>query len=168
MLVWTIVLAISTSVMAIAIGFTAGFAIVQWCSFKKSRHSALLMQIVDMWNSNDYITARNMIGKHSSRKTMSERSNNFKNTMVSLDQNNTPDYLIMVRVANFFENLGYLTCKKDYLPKDDALELFAGSAKYYWTLFSALANYDRNEREPKRPKVWEYFEKLATLTSVEV
>jgi len=161
MLTWTTVLAISTSVMALAIGITAAFAIGQWLHFKKSRYSALLMQIIEMWNSTDYIRARNMISQHACGKTAEETADKFKESMISLDNNNAEEYLVMVKVANFFENLGFLTCKKDYLTREDAIELFGGAARHYWNMFSALAKYDRSEREVKRPDVWIYFEKLA-------
>ena len=80
--------------------------------------------------------------------------------MISLDESNSDDYFTMVTVANFFENLGFLTCK-GYLARKDALELFGGAALNYWNIFSKLAYYDRYERETKRTDAWLYFEKLA-------
>lgn len=160
-LAWTTILGISTAVMALAIGITAVFAIVQLLHFKKSRYSALLMQVIEVWNSTDYVMARNMIAKHTHGKTEEEVANNFKESMITLDKDSSEDYLTMIKVANFFEYLGFLTCKKDYLTREDALDQFGGASRYYWSIFSALAYYDRLEREPKRTDVWIYFEKLA-------
>jgi hypothetical protein len=161
-LTWTTVLAISTSVMALAIVITAIFALVQWLHYKKARYSALLMQIIEMWNSTDYVVARNMIARHACGENEEDIANNFRESMLALDNGNSQDYLIMIKVANFFENLGFLTCKKDYLTPEDALDLFGGAARYYWGIFRALAIYDRTERKPKRTDVWIYFEKLAS------
>ena len=160
-LTWTTVLAISTFVMSLAIGITAIFAIVQWLHFKKSRYSALLMQVLEAWNSKDYVMARNMIAKQTRGDTTEEVANNFKESMIELDRNSSEDYLTMIKVANFFEYLGFLTCKKDYLTLEDALDQFGGASRYYWSIFYALAYYDRREREPKRTDVWIYFEELA-------
>ena len=163
-LTWNMILAIFTAVMALAIGIMATFAIIQWKHFKKARYSALLMQLDQMWNSTEYIKARNKVNEYAKGSTQEEKSKTLKDTMVSLDEANAEEYLTAVRIANFFENLGFLTCK-DYLTREDALELFGGAARNYWNLFSALAQYDRSERDVKRTDVWIYFEKLALEAS---
>lgn len=164
MLIWNIVLAIATSVMAIAIGVMAGFAIVQWLHFKKARYSTLLMQLDQMWNSLEYSKARNMVNQYAYGSTPEEASKNLKEAMISFDEANAEEYLTMVKIANFFENLGFLACKH-YLTREDALELFGGATRNYWNMFSALAKYDKSERDDKRPDVWIYFEKLALEVS---
>lgn len=159
-LTWNTVLGISTFVMALAIGVMAVFAIVQWQHFKKARYSTLLIQLGQMWNSEEYIEARNMVNQYAYGSTPEEGAQNLRETMISFDEANAVEYFVMVKVANFFENLGFLTCK-DYLTQQDALEAFGGAARNYWNKFSALAKYDRSERDVKRPDVWIYFEKLA-------
>jgi len=80
--------------------------------------------------------------------------------LIRFDATNAEEFFVMIRIANFFENLGFLGRKK-YLNKKDALELFGDTAKSYWNLFSAFVSYQREEREKKQPAAWIYFEDLA-------
>lgn len=159
-LTWSTVLAISTALMALAVAGTAVFAIVQLCNIKKARNSDLLMRLDQIWDSKDYIHSRKMINQYGYGSTPEEASQNLKEAMISFDEANTEEYFIMIRVANFFENLGLLTCK-NYLKPKDALELFGGAAKNYWNIFSVWANYARHKRDNPHPDAWVYFEKLA-------
>ena len=160
-LTWNTVLAISTAVMAVAIVATAIFAIVQLWNVKKARCSDLLMRLDQMWDSNDYIRSRSMINQHASDSTLEKASQNLKELLVSLDETNAKEYFIMVRIANFFENLGFLVCK-GYLNHKDAFELFGSSAQRYWKLFSEFAHYRRYDGTPKQQDAWIHFESLGT------
>ena len=160
-LTWNTVLAISTALMAIAIVVTAIFAIVQLWNVKKTRCSDLLMRLDQIWDSNDFIHSRSMINQHAGELTLEEASKSLKELLVSLDKTNAEDYFIMVRIANFFENLGFLVCI-GYLNHKDAYELFGASAERYWKLFSEFTNYRRYGGEPKQRDAWIYFESLGT------
>jgi len=147
--------------MALAITATAVFAIVQLWNIKKSRCSDLLMRLDQIWDSNDYIRSRSMINQDTSGLTLEEASQNLKELLVSLDESNTEEYFIMIRIANFFENLGFLVCK-NYLNHKDAFELFGSSAQRYWKLFSEFARYRRYDGTPKQQDAWIHFEILGT------
>ncbi len=157
-LFWNTVLAISTALMALAIGITAGFAIVQLWNIKKARFSDLSMRLNQIWDSNDYICSRSMINQHASGSTLEEASQNLKESLMSLSKTNAKEYFIMIRIANFFENLGVIV-SKDYLNHEEALEFFGSAARRYWKLFSEYARYRRNS-VPKQPTAWIYFESL--------
>jgi len=159
-LTWNAVLAISTVIMALAIIVTAGFAIVQLWNIKKSRCSDLLMRLDQIWDSNDYIRSRSMINQHASGSTLEEASQNLKESLVSLSEANAEEYFIMVRIANFFENLGFLVYK-DYLNRKDALELFGSAVRRYWKLFFGFVSDRRSESPPTQLDAWIYFEKLS-------
>ena len=160
-LTWNTVLAISTAIMALAIIATAVFASVQLWNIKKARCSDLLMRLDQIWDSNDYICSRSMINQHASGSTFEEASQNLKESLVPLDEANAEEYFIMVRIANFFENLGFLVCK-GYLNHKDAFELFGSSVQRYWKLFSEFAYYRRCDGTPKQQDAWIHFESLGT------
>ena len=90
-LTWNTVLAISTSIMAIAIVAGACLAVLQLVHIRKSRYSSLLMQLHQTWDSKEYIK--------------------------SLDADDAVEFYEIVRLANFFENLGYLVCD-DFPPEN--------------------------------------------------
>ncbi len=159
-LTWNTVLAIATAVMALAIVITAIFAIVQLWNIKKARCSDLLMRLDQIWDSNDFIRSRSMINQKASGSTLKEASQKLKESLVSLDKANAEEYFIMIRIANFFENLGFLVCK-DYLNYNDALELFGSSVHRYWKLFSEFTRYRRDSTTLKQPEAWKHFESLS-------
>lgn len=161
-LTWNTVLAISTVVMAVAIVVTAIFAIVQLWNFKKARYSTLLMQLDLTWDSIEYIHSRMMINQYGYGSTPEEESQNLKEAIISFSEANSEEYFLMIRIANFFENLGFLVCN-DYLNRKDALALFESAARRYWSLFGGFARYRRDESTPKQPDAWVYFEDLSTI-----
>lgn len=160
--IWNTVLAISTAIMASAIVVTAVFAIVQLWNIKKSRCSDLFMRLDQIWDSNDYICSRSMINQHAIGSTLEEASQNLKESLLSLSEANAEEYFIMVRIANFFENLGFLIYK-NYLTHKEASELFGSAAQRYWNLFSEFVRYRRYDDTPKQPDAWIYFESLITI-----
>ena len=159
-LTWNMVLAISTGVMAIAIVVMATFAVIQLHHIENARCSNLLMQLHQTWDSDEYIQSRKMINQYSSAPTLEEGSQKLKKVMISFEDKDAQEYFTMLRIANFFENLGFLGWKK-YLKRKDALDLFGDTAENYWNLFSALVKYDKYERSDPQPNAWVYFEKLA-------
>lgn len=160
MLTWTTVLAISTGLMAFAIIVTAVYAVIQLIDIRRTRCSNLLMQIYQTWDSDEYIKSRTMINQHCCAENLHESPKKLKEAMKAYEDKDAEEYYIMLRVANFFENLGFLGYKK-YLNKNDAIDLFGDTAENYWNLFSAMAKYDKCEREDRQPEAWVYFEELA-------
>ncbi len=134
-LTWTMVLAISTAIMALAIIIAGLFANGQLESIKKARYSDLLMRFDQIWDSVDYTRSRQAI--NSKAKGSSDR---LCKSLIPLEKKDCEEYYDMIRVPNFFESLGLLTCR-DYLKRRDALELFGDSARRYWGLFSKYTEY---------------------------
>jgi hypothetical protein len=159
-LTWNMILAIATVVMALAIIATAIFAIIQLSHIKKSRYSGLLMQLHQTWESKEYTRPRRLINQHCGNSTMEEASQKLKESLKSWDETDAEEFYSVVRLANFFENLGYLVCN-GHLGREDALELFGSTAKRYWELLFVSINYHRTERENPQPDAWIYFEYLA-------
>jgi len=161
MLTWNMVLAISTAVMALAIIITAVFAIVQLLNVKKARCSDLLMRLNQVWDSDEYIRSRRTVNRHASGLNLEEQSQSLKESLIAYNDYNAEEYFIMIRVANFFENLGFLIGKK-YINRKETLELFGSAANRYWKLFSQFTYYRRNDCTPKQEDAWEYFQTLST------
>jgi len=102
-----------------------------------------------------------MINQHASGSTLEEASQNLKESLVSLSEANAEEYFIMIRIANFFENSGFLIYK--YYLNKEILELFGSAAQRYWKLFFEFACYRRYDSTPKQPDAWIYFESLSTI-----
>jgi len=100
------------------------------------------------------------INKHCSGATPEESCEKLKDAVVAFDKDDAEEFYIIVRIANFFENLGFLG-RKEYIIREDALELFGTTARNYWNLFSALIKYLRYEREEPQADAWIYFEDFA-------
>ncbi len=160
-LTWITVMAISTSIMALAIIVTAIYAVIQLIDIQGTRCSNLLMQLHQTWDSAEYIKSRTMINKHCCAPDLDACSQKLKEAMKNYEDDDAEEYYIMLRVANFFENLGFLGRKK-YLKRKDAIDLFGDTVANYWNLFSAMAKYDRYEREDPQLEARVYFEELAS------
>ncbi len=161
MLTWNTVLAISTAVMVLAIGATVIYAWLTVRHNKKARYSDLLMRLHQIWDSKAYIQSRRMVNQYCSGTTPEEECQNLKEAIVTFDETDAEEFYIIVRISNFFENLGFLG-RKEYIIREDALELFGAAARYYWNYFSATAQYLRFEAVKKQPDAWIYFEDFAS------
>jgi len=156
---WNAVLAISTSAMAIAIVFSAFYAAIQLQDIKKTRHSALLMQLHQIWDSDSLINARQILNEYCEDISFKEAGVQIAKDVRLLDRENQDKFYIIVRLANFFENLGYLTCK-GHLDKKHSLEIFGSAANKYWLLMKDIAYYKRTKPDKAQPDIWKYFEYL--------
>ena len=160
MLTWTTVLAIFTALMSLAIIIAGFFAGKQLQHIKRANNSSLIMQLHQTWDSQEYIHSRTMINQHNKGSTPEEASRNLTESLKSFNETDADEFFIMARIANFFENLGYLTCE-GHLESKHALELFGSPAKRYWRLFSGLINFLREESDEAQPDAWVYFQYLA-------
>jgi len=70
--------------------------------------------------------------------------------------------LELIKVADFFEDLGLLVHKKMLHPPELALETFAGSIILYWEKYSKYVTILRDKTE--RPDIYEWFEFLYRLS----
>lgn len=160
-LTWDMVLAISTSVMALFIVITAIYAIRQLRHIKSARCSSLLMQLHQTWDSKEYIQSRIMINQYNKGSTPEEASRNLTESIKSFNETDAEEFFMMARIANFFENLGYLTCE-GHLERKHALGLYGSPARRYWRLFYGFANYQREKTDEAQPDAWVYFQYLGT------
>ena len=159
MLVWSAILALSTVIMAIAIGFTAIYAAVQLRHLKRARRSSILMELAQAWDSDKNVEARKILSVYSEGIPFDKAAKDLASDVKILDKENADKFYTIVRVANFFENLGLLTCE-GHLDRKDAMELFGSAAKRYWLLMKDVANYQRKEADKPQPDIWKYFEYL--------
>ncbi len=156
---WNALLAISTTVMALAIATTAVFALIQLSDIKKTRYSALLMQLIQIWNSNEIIQSRKTLKIYSQEATLGEAASKLVKDFQMQDKNNTDLYYELVRLADFFESLGYLTCNGQ-LDEKHSLEVFGSAARKHWLVMKEVANYQRTKPDNPQGDMWKYFEYL--------
>ncbi len=159
-LTWNTVLAIATVVMALAVAATVIYAWLTVHHNKKARYADLLMRLNQTWDSKQFIKSRMLVNKYCHGITPEESCQNLKKAVVYFDKTDMEEFYIIVRIANFFENLGFLG-RKGYIIKEDSVELFGPTAKNYWNMFSSLVKYHRCEREDPQPDAWLYFEDFA-------
>jgi hypothetical protein len=160
MLTWsTTVLAISTAIMAGAIAITAGYAIVQLIHAKKARYSSLLMQLHQIWQSNEYIEARTMMNRYCTGISLEDAAKAITKSLKRLDETNVKKYFVIIRPAEYFENLGFLACN-GHLEGKQAIELFGDAAARYWKLYKGFAEY-KQKHDPLSKRMWVNFEYLA-------
>ncbi len=157
MLTWSTVLAIATALMALAIIVTAIYAAIQLRHIKKTRSSTILMELHQIWDSDEYIKSRMLVNQYYSGINDKAASKNLIKNFESFEVRNSEEFFLLVRMANFFENLGYSVCE-GHLTREQAIALFGGAAKGYWRL---LEDYIRLYRIKAQPNVWVYFEYLA-------
>lgn len=133
-----------------------GLVFVYWQCYlmRKSRESELLMQLTMLWNSDEYIRARKVVGEH---------LDNLAQKTEEYEQKNEEDYFLIVKVGNFFEHLGVLV-DRNYLPRKVLIELLGSSIKYYYEIF---VDYITQYRKTKGPtNLYIYFERLAKLSAI--
>lgn len=157
MLTWNAVLAISTAVMALAIIITAIYAVIQLRHIKKARYSVLLMDLHQTWDSDEYIKSRVLINQHYSGINDEAASKNLIKAFESFEVRSSDEFFLVVRLVNFFENLGYSVCE-GHLDRKQAMAIFGDAAKRYWHLVGDYVSFYRNKTQPG---VWVYFEYLA-------
>ncbi len=158
-LTWNTVLAISSGLMTLAIIITAIYAGIQLFNIKKTRCSDLLMRLHQTWDSKEYILSRKTINQYGNGSTLEEASKNLRESLIAFDKINADEFYLIVRIANFFENLGYLTFN-GFLHRDDAIQLFGGPAQRYWYIFSDFVDFQRNESDKKQADAWIYYQYL--------
>ena len=107
------------SCFAVLIGVI--IAIIEIHYMRKSEHSQIIMNLHEKWDSDSLIESRNLIQNLSSNKLN-------VNKMVQLKKK---DYLIALRVFNFFETLGFFVKTKSLRVKDVKVLMGEGIIYYY-------------------------------------
>jgi len=157
---WEAMLAISTFVMALAIIASAFYAANQLHHLKKTRYSTLLMDLTRLWECEENIQSRQLINRCCEQLPLIEANAKLYKCAREWDGENSDEFYKLIRLANFFENAGFLVCGKD-LDRKDILDLLGSAASKYWSLLEAVIKYQRTERVQPQPDAWEYFECLA-------
>ncbi len=100
-------------------------AIIELHFIRKSEHTQLIMNLYDKWDSDSLIESRNIIQSLGNNKVV-------VNKMARL---NKKDYLIALRVCNFFETLGFFVKTKSLAIKDVKIWMGEGIIYYYENVF---------------------------------
>lgn len=116
---------------------------------RRATESDILMRIAEIWDSEDFIKARQLVGKH---------EDNLQEVIQKYEKENQEEYFLITKVANYFENVGVLI-DRGYLPRDLVMDLFGDSAGYYYELYQ---NYITVSRQRGDTDLYEHFERLAT------
>lgn len=89
---WNTVLAVSTTVMALAIAATVIYAWLTLRHNKKARYADLLMRLHEIWDSKEYIQSRMMVNKYCHGTTPEESCQNLKGAVVAFDKNDAEEF----------------------------------------------------------------------------
>lgn len=141
------------------------FAYRQLRGMAKDRHAQILLALSAQWNSDTMQKAR----KASVKKFQEAQKLEFEcpeaklAEMMKESMEKEPEVVIEVmKVADFFEDLGLLVNKKMLHPPELALEVFAGSIIIYWERYEKYIDAMRQIHQ--RPDIYEWFEYLYRLS----
>lgn len=126
-----------------------GLAAWELDSMRKSRESQLLVYLSEIWESAEYTKARRAVVDH---------ENILAQRMKEYEKKNSEEHFLLVKVSNYFEDVGILVDKR-YLSRKIIMELMGTSVKYYYKLYKDYIIQLRNEG--KEPDFYKYFERLA-------
>lgn len=141
------------------------FAYQQLKGMAKDRHAQILLALSAQWSSDPMQRARTCLAKQfkEAKKRKPEDPEAELAEMIHASREEQPELAIeLVKVADFFEDMGLLVNKKMLHPPELALEAFAGSIILYWETYKKFANVLRDEFQ--REDVFEWFEYLYRLS----
>lgn len=140
-----IALVIAIATLVILVGGLV-FGAFQLISIGKTRNAELLSSLSTLWESD-------MLKK--GREKVREVEASGRNFRQQLEQAKSPDFIELIKVANFFETLGALVRLK-VLKRDFANELFADAVWSYYKLYDEYIKAHRGEY----PSLYTNFEDL--------
>lgn len=118
---------------------------------EKDRHSDLILRLSQRWESD---------AMRQSREAVANVDIQWKrlDTTLRKARKTAPEYWIkLLMVANFFEDVGFLT-KRGYLyPRELIMELFSGPIEHYYKIYERFIKTVRVEQQ--REGIYEWFEK---------
>lgn len=130
----------------------------------KDRHAQILLNLSNVWCSDTMQNARKCLAQkfQEAQKLQPEDPEAKLAEMIIGYFEEDPKLLIeLVKVADFFEDIGLLVNKKMIHPPELALETFAGSIVFYWERYKKYVNIMRDKYQ--RSDLWEWFEYLFKL-----
>lgn len=175
----------SVGILTVIVLFIIGliYTCKQLRSMKKDRHSDLLMNLTNIWDSEHYRESRAIIAeideedcerptktngnstkvynKEDVTRTKSKSSEKycFCDKLKECKKKDPKVHLCIFGVPDFFENMGWLV-KNGYIEDPHVItDLFGNSIVYYYDLFKEYINSSRDEI----PDLLCYFEKLRDL-----
>lgn len=142
-----------------------GFAYKQLKNMAKDRHAQILLALSGQWHSDTMQRARKALAKklQEARQAKTKDAEAKLAEMMKESMEKEPEAVIeLIKVADFFEDLGLLVNKKMLHPPELALEVFAGSIILYWGRYEKFINTLRGIY--KRSDIYEWFEFLYRLS----
>lgn len=130
-----------------------GLQFMQIRSMRKARATQLsefMMHLLERWESDSFAEAQRVVSQY--RDNLSQAIEQAANA-------GEPHYFALVRIANFFENLGRLVDKR-YLPRDQVMDLFEHEINDYYPLYKEFIEAWRIKFQDK--DLYKDFQNLAT------
>jgi len=141
------------------------FAYKQMRDMAKDRHAQILLALSGQWSSDTMQRARKALAKkfQEAKELEPECPEAKLAEMMKESMEKEPEAVIeLMKVADFFEDLGLLVNKKMLQPPELALEVFAGSIMLYWERYEKYVDIMRQVYH--RLDVYEWFGYLYRLS----
>lgn len=140
------------------------FARRQLKDMAKDRHAQILLNLSNVWCSDTMQNARKCLAEkfQEAEKLQPEDPDTKLAEMILEYTDKKPALEIeLVKVADFFEDIGLLVNRKMIHPPELILEAFAGSVIFYWDKYKKFV--DAMRKHYQRDDIWEWFEYLFKL-----
>lgn len=148
---WTDIATAVASICTLLVVLAA--LLLGWCqlsSMETARKAQLLTDLSRRWDEELLVESRQAANRYAGGEELAS-------ALERHDQQNTKDYYVLVRLPNFFEDLGILVSEGAISPKLVAKSL-RSPAKGYWALYQPYISAVRRRRQTKCTYQW--FEKL--------
>lgn len=141
------------------------FAYKQLKHMAKDRHAQILSGLSRDWRSDTMQKARTSLA-HQFQEAEKEKPEDPGAKLAEIiieSKKEQPELAIeLVKVADFFEDMGLLVNKKMLHPPELALEIFAGAVIFYWGKYKKFVDSARESLQ--RSDIYEWFEYLDKLS----
>jgi hypothetical protein len=101
----------------------------------KRRHTGFLLDLMQTWRSDSFVEARRIVNQY---------AENLGEAIEKYDKENEPEYYTLIKVANFFEDLGTLV-RRGELTKQEIRDYFSESIEHYYHLYSKYIERHRQD-----------------------
>lgn len=153
---WTdIVIAVAAGLTAVILLAAALYARNEIKCIERAREAQLLTDLSRRWSEELLRESREAAEKYKNGSQLRQALRNLK-------KNNDKEYYILLRLPDFFEDLGLLVSSECFSRKL-ANELFGTAIKYHYNRYELAIKYLRKKYKDKT--IYEFFEDLATNVS---
>ncbi|MBA7673793.1 hypothetical protein ES703_81997 [subsurface metagenome] len=122
---WDIAKDVALIITPIVIGLGFFFAHRQLVSNRNTRMAEIVLAITTRWDSAEM---------HASRSKLNQMGSKLWETLKAADTENTEDFYILLRVADFFDAIGLLVME-GFLSRKMAYDLFGAAEEHYYNLY---------------------------------